>query len=200
MNKRSKSKTTFKSIPKDTYLGITWSQFLKVIKQYGFEIITQRQYTYQREPRSERHFIVAAHQEKKLLLRANSFKFDADSEEKVNDIAVYGTLRNISEKSIPEQTIVLLDVGAKQIRPYSRSGNLLWEFSIERRNKLLQRLSDLEDTFTFVNWEDPNRFIWLLDNNEYFDESCDWKEIRDRFIANAPDWVREFITKAPDLK
>ena len=164
----------------DTHFHIPWTDFTQLLRNYGFEFVVERQFDYH-----DAHptFLIAAHPQKKLLLCVTSFLWDMDSKETINSGIVYGTVR------VPNEAEWDVLYGCSHGR-YGDSQN----FSYDVREGLFLKLRDIESALgPFLDWKDPNRFLWMRDYVQEKDKSRDWCRDRDDFLQAAPAWVRDFI-------
>lgn len=70
-----------------------------------------------------------------------------------------------------------------------------YEFEYEfHNNDVTAKLDELGQGGTFVKWNNPSRFLWLMDYTQNKEnDGNEWKRHRDEFLAKAPRWVRGFI-------
>lgn len=165
----------------------SWKDFVNEIEKYGFEIVVRRKFSYSRNPGWTMvypEFLIAAHRQKHLLLCASSYVYSNGDEfdEIVNGVNVYGTL-NSSRELTEEQRSALENCS-------DRPGIFGREFNLSFKKNLVFSLEQLDKAFGFIKWNDPDRFLRLLD---YSQKSESWKLARNIFLASAPKWVKDFI-------
>lgn len=177
----------------DTFSGMSWEQFVDLIKSNGFEIIFMERFRHSpsyNEGRVDRPYhLIAAHPEAYLLLNATSY-LHSSNDEVVNGVAVHGTIAWSGELS-DEQWRALRDFSHGPSRKIPFQNRM--EFSLEGISGVFSQLSLLSQNFRLVHWNDDDRFLWLMNYAQEEEESGSWKKIRDDFLETAPDWVRQFI-------
>lgn len=161
----------------------SWKDFVEAIKGYGFEIIVQRRFerSIPGWKTDYPEFLIAAHRQKFLLLSAVSY-VGYPNREIINSGRVYGNLEASGDLTPDQEQAV---EGAS--RGFADFG---FEFSYDVRHDPIGFLNRLEKVFKFAKWNNPNRFLWLIDDSQNPDS---WKEARDEFLAGAPEWIRDFI-------
>lgn len=171
----------------DTHDLISWEEFREILGGYGFETVIDRKFEYRSDNEDSPKyptFLVAAHRSKKLLLVATSYV--CGGRETINGGVVYGAvlLRNLPRGSYDPLC--------------GCSGQLnlrgVYEFDYNIWGGLVSRLNQLEEAYGFADWQNPERFLWLLDYSQV--KECrgeNWRVKRDEFLLGAPKWVRDFI-------
>jgi hypothetical protein len=84
-------------------------------------------------------------------------------------------------------------------------GENMYEFDVDfvgSLNRVKYAIAQLETRFRFIKWNDPNRYINVMDYNQdklpaYTSDTMGYyhKE-RAKFMAAAPEWVRDFIVNS----
>jgi len=179
-----------KNLHDTVFAETSWKEFIKIIKNYGFEIIVRRKFKYTSAYYGKKpvypEFVIAAHRTKYLLLCATSWIFGKN--EQINGGTVYGTLGIINEKV--RNALIGCSHGP------GPSGR---EFDIDISDGFISKLEKLGRVSRFVKWNNPDRFLWLMDyvqekrgEKEKRDEKA-WQHHRDEYLRSAPKWVRDFI-------
>jgi hypothetical protein len=168
--------------------GITWEEFKALLKSYGFEIISEERFRFQPDyaPSIDERpaNLIAAHRDKKLLLHATSYI--SGDYETINGGYVYGTLGNYTNAKAVFAALDGCSHGDPQKPPV--------RFDYDIRKDLLGTLSRLQAVAQFVEWHDPDRYVYLLDYaEEQKTHGKNWKQKRDEFLRTAPEWVRKFV-------
>lgn len=169
----------------DTHGDMTWADFLAVIIGYGFELVVQCRFEYRTHEQDEVEYpeqIIAAHRQKKLLLHATSYLF-RDGGETVNGGKVYGYLE------LPEGDDWWRSLEGCSHHPEGE----LRAFSKDIRKGLIMTLDRIESVCSFVDWHDPDPFLWLVNYAQEKVSGYNYKQIRDEYLEAMPDWVRAFI-------
>ncbi len=162
----------------------SWKDFVDKIVGLGFEIVVRRRFAASDHRGGTVHpeFLIAAHGEKFLLLCATSFIWDV-KKEVLNGGDVYGTLEGKTGEFTQKQWESLLCCsGGNEIFGYG--------FSFDVTRNLSYKLNEIEKVFKFIKWNNPNRFLYLVDYSQNPDLL---EKYHDEFIASAPEWVRDFI-------
>ncbi len=177
----------------DTYWGISWQAFLEIIDDLGFDIIEDRQFTYDTGDGRVRYPVnlIAAHVGKKLLLHATSW-IDVDEDgaevETVNDGTIYGAAYLEDSPDRPAAWKMFAGCSGGPLREDN-----VWPFSFDVREGLVTRLMRIEEQATLVDWNDPDRILCLFDYSENKKHGDAWLLRRDKIFASAPESVRSFI-------
>ena len=172
---------------RDTDSSMTWSRFLEIIKDYGFEIVVRRQFDYSFRPGEKPahpEFVIAAHRQKYLLLCATSWV--GSTNELLNAGKVYGTLKTSGANLRKDQNFAINGC-SYEVTAFGL------EFDYDVRYGLASKLDELSHAFEFVPWHNPNRFLWLMDYSQEAKEKDYWKRYRDDFLNRSPHWVLRFI-------
>ncbi|OHA47106.1 MAG: hypothetical protein A3A80_01650 [Candidatus Terrybacteria bacterium RIFCSPLOWO2_01_FULL_44_24] len=180
----------------DTHYRISWKKFLEIIDDLGFDIVEDRQFEYVLGLGTIILYptnLIAAHPNLNLLLHATSYLTEGadEDQETLNSGNIYGTLR-ITE---PDREKVWEALGACHCS-FAFHGDDI-ELNIDVREGLKLKLERLATQGRFVPWGDTERSmtVWLADYVEHkhpeYSSSLRWE----RFLAESPPWVRDFITK-----
>ena len=167
----------------------SWEEFLSEIRRCGFEIISIREFRdvdFEVDGQSGiPHNLVAANRAKKLILRATSI-FTGEIED-LESGSVYGAV---------DTSGVSLDVCKKALSGCSGPmyGGNPCEFSFNVMIMgVTSKIEQIGEYLQFVDWHNPNPFLWFLDSVETELEPDLWEKRRDEVLASAPEWVRSFI-------
>ncbi len=183
-SKQSETERVLMSELMDTHFGISWDEFLDIIKDYGFEVIEIRSFKHKRKADNEEpkfpKSLIAAHREKKLILFATSYI--GGDKETINGGKVYGTVKRSKNCSLNKSFGLLSSFSIRGEKIY---------FSYEIRSGLISSLECISQVGEFVNWNDPEIFLWFLNYSE--DDTADWEQKRDEFFDRAPDYVQKFV-------
>lgn len=169
-----------------------WDAFVKDVLALGFEVIARRRFDYRNGPKPE--LVLLAHPTKKLILSATSYL--SGDNEIVNGGELYGTVF-----LGPDADEKRYDVFVGCSHAPAKDGKV--EFSCTIRDNVARITMVLERIETasgeFVNWGDPDRYLWFLDYSSETKTCLEtdrdlWRTERDRVLATAPASVRDFIT------
>ena len=167
----------------------SWEEFLSEISRCGFEIISIREFRdvdFEVDGQSGiPHNLIAANRAKKLILHAtSSFTREIEVLESGN---VYGAV---------DIGGVSFDVCEKALSGCSGrvSGDNPSEFNFNVMIMgVTSKIEQIGEYLQFVDWHNPNPFLWFLDSVETELEPDLWEKRRDEVLASAPEWVRRFI-------
>lgn len=183
----------------DTHFRIEWDKFEKIVHGFGFEDIVSERVSYSGmglKGTSYPKRLVAAHKDKKLLLVGDSFIWSEDQDEVINSVQVYATLKAKN----PNDNIRDLLKGIPVQLNFVKVDDEL-EMEIDGREGLVTILNAIEERgCQFVDWHDPDRFIYLRSYSESQEQDLDFQtkldlltERRKEFLENCPSWVKDFI-------
>lgn len=159
----------------DTYYGISWHDFLKIISDLGFEIVNSKRSVEELQDGivvSPTH-IIAAHREKKLLIKARSW---VPVNPQKNETLSSGTLYGSIDLSGVEEDLIWKFLGHLSFSFY---GDKL-QFYFGVAEGLMTRLNLIESVAPFCGWpveEEPTMLYRLLEDT----------------ILGLPDWTKVFM-------
>ncbi len=170
----------------DTYVGITWHDFIESAKAYGFKCGFRQKFTgsgLSEEKSFEEEEIIFFHEEKGLILYAESCE-----ETSVGDVVVYGEVKadHRNEKQI------------KALEGSSNCGNRngTWSFKFKLKDGLHLYLNAVSEAFEFSKtWRSPHYLLFLnyMDWKKHNSFDSDVDEITNQKIAACTPEVRKII-------
>lgn len=141
----------------DTYMSMSWDEFINIIEGFGFEEEYKEDYKYTCfEPVTVERFVIYVDYDRKLLIHANSF----DNITSVNGGYVHGYIY------VPERNEINKEKRRK-IRSKLKKCNYSWDegkckFSKDIREGLIYRLNEIESVTDFVDGWDGDEFLQLM--------------------------------------
>lgn len=166
----------------DTHFGISWIEFIEILKAYGFKESYCKKFTnidfcnYS----TEEEEIIYFHEEKGLILHAESYR------KIVNKAKVYGEVK-VGE-SLNDNQLKAMN-GCSHV--YNDNGTM--QFSVDVREGFRFHLDAISEAFEFSkNWTKV-RFIWFLNSMDYKIKNYDYEEINNLKINACTPEVRRII-------
>lgn len=189
----------------DTHARTMWKEFEQIAVGAGFELISRRRFDdlpYPGKPTLEHpEVIIAAHPDKKLLLFATSFIMPGSGVEVINNATIHGT---VDIGNTPAESYLRFIYNPEGVGgswgafDYPPIG-----FSLDAREGLLTKLQMIEEQgFRYIDWHDPNRFLYMMTSQDEEEiqkarregRNVDfYEQRRQEFLNTAPQWVRDFI-------
>lgn len=167
----------------DTHFGITWQDFIKIVKAYGFKCGFCQKFTgtgWSEECVEEE--IIFFHEEKGLILYAESF--DGNS---VNSANVYGEVKLNDGKLEKSQWDAL--------NGCSNAGNEngTMHFHVDVRKGFHFHLDAISEAFEFSTSWSKVPFLWFLNYMDTEDKDYNYEKINKQKIAACTPEVRKII-------
>lgn len=167
----------------DTHFGITWQDFIKIVKAYGFKCGFCQKFTgtgYSEECVEEE--IIFFHEEKGLILYAESFGGDS-----VNSANVYGEVKLNDGKLEKSQWDALNGCS------HSANENGTLCFHVDVRKGFRFHLDAISEAFEFSTSWSKVPFLWFLNYMDTEDKNYNYEKINKQKIAACTPEVRKII-------
>lgn len=178
----SEGKTTHLKGIGDTHCGITWSKFIDIAKNYGFECgYSQKFAGTGYSDHVEEEEIIFYHKEKGLILHAESF--DAKS---INSAKVYGEVKT-TDKLTSSQLSALNGCS------FGGNPNNTISFDVDVREGFVYHLEALSEAFEFSQRWSTVPFLWFLNYMDTEKPNYDYKKITAEKIAASSPEVSKII-------
>ena len=167
----------------DTHFGITWIDFIEIVKAYGFKSGYCQKFTgtaWSGKGVEEKE-IIFFHEEKGLILYAESY--DGKSVNKAN---VYGEVK-IGDKLEKNQCEALNGCS------YGGNKNGTMYFNVDVREGLRFHLDALSEAFEFSKSWSKVPFLWFLSYMDTENENYNYEKINKQKIDASTPEVRKII-------
>lgn len=167
----------------DTHFGITWLEFVKIVKAYGFKCGYCQKFigTGWSDKDVEEEEIIFFHEEKGLILHAESFNGKS-----VNSATVYGEIK-IGDKLEENQYEALNGCS------HGGNGNGTMSFDVDVREGFRFHLDALCEAFEFSKSWSTLPFLWFLNYMDSKDENYDFEKITKQKINASTSEVKKII-------
>lgn len=167
----------------DTHFGITWIDFIVIVKAYGFKSGYCQKFTGTgwSDKGVEEEEIIFFHEEKGLILHAESFNGTS-----VNSAKVYGEVK-IGDKLEKNQWEALNGCS------HCGNGNGTMSFDVDVREGFRFHLDALSEAFAFSKSWSKVPFLWFLNYMDTENENYSYEKINKQKIDASTPEVRKII-------
>lgn len=169
----------------DTHFGITWNDFIEIAKAYGFKCGFCQKFTgtsWSDEKGIEEEEIIFFHEEKGLILHAESFNGKS-----VNSAKVYGEVKLNGDKIEEDQWNALNGCS------HGGNGNGTMYFNVDVREGFRFHLDAVSEAFEFSKSWSKVPFLWFLNYMDTKKKNYNYEKINKTKIASCTPEVRKII-------
>ena len=176
----------------DTYSGMPWVDFIEIAKAYGFKSSYYNKFMNRYCEDFEEEEIIFFHEEKGLILYAESFTYKNDSQKSVNRAHVYGEIK-CSFNTLLENPHRILRQCNTGSTPY---GTIY--IDVDVYEGLRCKLDGIAESFEFMKiWNQANNnttfLLFFLNNRETMNINYNSREINRKKIDACTPEVRKII-------